>query len=221
MAAKEATAGINVVDRKDPRRDAASHEPSSEELARRAQRGCRASFAELVRRYAPRLQAFLCQRTSDYHDAEDLVQETFVKAYQNIERYRPSYKFSTWLFTIATRLAVSHGRKMRARLRLIRPARHRSRWAEPAGPRERHEDLWLLARRLTENQYRVLWLKYGQEMSIKEIAQIMHRSQVSVKVLLYRARISLLNKWNAEYGEEGNANTQDEKRGVSTDREVQ
>ena len=86
---------------------------SAEELARRSQQGCRASFAELVERYAVPLRQFLHHQTNHLHDAEDLVQDTFVRAYGNIDRYRSSYKFSTWLFTIARRLASSRFRSLR------------------------------------------------------------------------------------------------------------
>jgi RNA polymerase sigma-70 factor (ECF subfamily) len=215
MGTKEATVRADVVDCETPQDDAALHESSAEELARRAKRGCRASFAELVRRYAPRLQAFLCQRTHDYHDAEDLVQETFVKAYQNIERYRESYKFSTWLFAIGTRLAISHHRKMRVRMSFSRSAHCRVSTGVATEP-EQYEDLWLLAQGLSENQYRALWLKYGEEMSVKEIARAMHRSQVSVKVLLYRARTNLLKTWRKEHGAQDEMTTESKKPPVIT-----
>ena len=216
MGAEEATARASIVNRHGPRGDVGLHDVSAEELARRAKQGCRASFTELVRRYAPRLQTFLCQRTRDHHDAEDLVQETFIRAYRNIERYRESYKFSTWLFAIGSRLAVSHHRRMRVRLRCTRPLHHQPPAATASGERERHEDLWLLAQGLSENQYRSLWLKYGEEMSVKEIARAMHRSQVSVKVLLYRARINLLKKWKEKHGEEAETDAGNKKLPVVT-----
>jgi RNA polymerase sigma-70 factor (ECF subfamily) len=217
METKEAAVRANVVDREVSRNDTALHKASAEELARRTKQGCRASFAELVRRYAPRLQAFLCQRTRDHHDAEDLVQETFVKAYQNIERYQESYKFSTWLFAIGTRLAISHHRKMRVRMSFSRSAYRRPVSAEATTEPEQHEDLWLLARGLSENQYRALWLKYSEELSVKEIARAMHRSQVSVKVLLYRARTNLLKKWKEEHGAQAETTTEDKKPPVTTE----
>ncbi len=55
---------------------------SAEELARRSQQGCRASFAELVERYGIGLFKFLCYKTNNLQDAEGLVQEAFVRAYR-------------------------------------------------------------------------------------------------------------------------------------------
>jgi RNA polymerase sigma-70 factor (ECF subfamily) len=167
---------------------------SAEELARRSQRGCRASFAELVERYGIRLFKFLRYKTASFQDTEDLVQDTFVKAYENIHRYRDSWKFSTWLFTIAARLAYSHFRRSRS-FRTVGEV-------ESGGPepgqtiaeQETQQSLWAMAGDLSRNQYQALWLKYGQDMSIKEISDVMRKSQVNVKVLLYRARVNLAKR---------------------------
>ncbi len=167
---------------------------SAEELARRSQRGCRESFAELVARFGNRLFQFLHHRTGNAHDAEDLVQDTFVKAYENIHRYRDSWKFSTWLFTIAARLANSRFRRARS-FRMV--GQIESGGLEPAqmvAEQETRQSLWALARDLSRNQYLALCLKYGQDMSIKEISQVLRKSQVNVRVLLYRARINLAKK---------------------------
>lgn len=134
------------------------------------------------------------QSTGNLHDAEDLVQETFVKAYQNIQRYRSSFKFSTWLFTIARRLAVSYYRS-RQKSRIT--GRDSSTDLSPfltAAEKESRQGLWALAGSLSENQYQALWLKYAEDMSIKEISRIMGKSQVGVKVLLYRARKNLVGR---------------------------
>ena len=167
---------------------------SAEDLARRSQQGCRASFAELVERYGTRLLRFLRRRTNSLHDAEDLVQDTFVRAYTNIDGYRSTYKFSTWLFTIARNLASS-----RLRRRYRSEPVSQARTTEP-GPHEQmtqgetRQNLWAAARTLSANQYEALWLRYAEDMPIKEIAQVMGKSQVSVKVTLCRARTRLAEK---------------------------
>ncbi|MEE8146382.1 MAG: sigma-70 family RNA polymerase sigma factor, partial [Longimicrobiales bacterium] len=76
-------------------------------LVSRAQTGSLSSFAELVARFEGRLFNFLLRRTRCVADAEDLAQDTFVRAWQRIRRYDPRWRFSTWLFTIAHRLAVT------------------------------------------------------------------------------------------------------------------
>ncbi len=167
---------------------------SAEELALRSQHGCRASFAELVERYGVRLFDFLRYKTNSLQDAEDLVQDTFVKAYENIHRYDNSWKFSTWLFTIASRLASSHFRRLRP-WRMLEEIE-----SGGVGPgqmmvnRETGKNLWAMAADLSVNQYQALWLKYAKEMSIKDIAKVMRKSQVNVKVILYRARMNLAKR---------------------------
>ena len=91
--------------------DAAVLTVSDEELARRARGGCHQSFGELMKRFQVRLLRFLQRRLRSTADAEDLLQETFVRAYQRLERYDETRPFGTWLFTIAHRLAVSHHRR--------------------------------------------------------------------------------------------------------------
>src|SRR5882757_4667543 len=71
---------------------------SAEELAVRARDGSRVSFDELVVRYRPRLVAFLTRRLGDAAEAEDVAQETFLRAYDHLDRYDPARPFSTWLF---------------------------------------------------------------------------------------------------------------------------
>src|SRR4030066_729639 len=89
--------------------------PTDEDLAARAAAGSRPSFEQLVSRYSLRLFHFLRSRSGSDEDVEDLVQETFLKAYRNIGRYDPQRKFSTWLFTVAIRLSISRHRSQRAK----------------------------------------------------------------------------------------------------------
>jgi RNA polymerase sigma-70 factor (ECF subfamily) len=169
----------------------------SEELAWRARQGCQASFAELVHRYAPRLHAFLRRKTRDRHEVEDLVQDTFIKAYQNLGRYDDSWKFSTWLFTIASRLAISQRRKKELR-RTVPDSCAQVVDDEMIDRREQQESLWAKAAELPDAQRQALWLRYAEDMSVKEIGTAMGKSQVCVKVLLYRARASLAKRLNEQ-----------------------
>jgi RNA polymerase sigma-70 factor (ECF subfamily) len=181
--------------------DAANQDPvgmilrdlDSEELAWRAKQGCQASFAELVHRYAPRLHVFLRRKTRHSHEVEDLVQDTFVKAYQNLGRYDDSWKFSTWLFTIARRLAISRGRK-RKPLPVVLDLPLQVCAEEAIDRQEQRESLWAKVAELPDGQRKALWLRYAEDMSVKEIATAMDKSQVCVKVLLYRARVGLAKR---------------------------
>jgi RNA polymerase sigma-70 factor (ECF subfamily) len=165
----------------------------SEELAWRAKQGCQASFTELVHRYAPRLQVFLRRKTRQSHEVEDLVQDTFIKAYLNLGRYDDSWKFSTWLFTIARRLAASRHRRREPRSAVL----DLPLWAcddQAIDRREEQDSLWAKVAELPDSQRQALWLKYAEDMPVKEIAKAIGKSQVCVKVLLYRARVSLAKR---------------------------
>src|SRR5437667_7642377 len=80
---------------------AAPPELSVEQLVEQCQAGSMEAFALLVERYEKRVFHFLWQMAGNPTDAEDLAQETFLKAYKSIQRFKPGAGFSTWLFTIA------------------------------------------------------------------------------------------------------------------------
>lgn len=166
-----------------------------EELARQAQNGSLVAFAQLVGLFEGRLFNFILRRIGNWSDAEELTQETFVRAWERIDRYDSRWRFSTWLFTIGSRLAVSHHRSHR---RVFTTDRLECRDSEEPSPIERAEQresrapTWELAARiLTESQHTALWLRYAEGLSMKEIAYVMGKSQVSVRVTLFRARDQL------------------------------
>src|SRR5260221_35626 len=82
----------------------------AEDLVRRARTGSSAAFGELVARYESALFNFLLRRTSSAEDAEEIAQDAFVRAWQKIDSYDARWKFSTWLFTLARRLAATRMR---------------------------------------------------------------------------------------------------------------
>jgi len=185
----------------------AEHDPldgkTDEELAREARTGSRRSFEELASRYKRRLFVYVRSRVGSDEDAEDLVQETFLKLYRNMSAYDPAYRFSTWLYTSAGRLAIDAYRKgaaARAHLSETRvedapdPAAKAERAAGGSGT----TGAWDAARALGGDRFRVLWLRYGEDLSVAEIAAVMGRSQVAVRVLLHRARTRLAGRLEPE-----------------------
>ena len=165
-----------------------------EELARRSQQGCSDSFAQLVELFGARLLNFLRRQTNNLQDAEDLTQDTFVRAYANIGTYRSTYKFSTWLFTIARHLACSRLRRQRRKATPLQPKLGQPQPREEMARKQMSKSLWDAAATLTSNQYQTLWLKYAEDMPIREISKIMGKTQISVKVTLCRARMRLAEK---------------------------
>jgi RNA polymerase sigma-70 factor (ECF subfamily) len=84
---------------------------TDQEIVALARAGEEAAYRELVRRYERPLFSLLYRMVRDRELAEDLAQETFVKALNAIETYRPEFKFSSWIFKIANNAAIDHLRR--------------------------------------------------------------------------------------------------------------
>jgi RNA polymerase sigma-70 factor (ECF subfamily) len=167
-------------------------EPSSEKLAARSQAGCPESFEQLLLRYESPVFNFLHQLTRNRQDAEDLTQETFLRAYRSLYRFDPSLSFATWLFTIARRTAASHFRAATQFEEL--PEDDQAAEGDPANlleSKDEQNSIWRRARTLKPKQFEVLWLRYQEGFSVAETARIMRTNQIHVKVLLHRARANL------------------------------
>ena len=199
---------ISTKSREAPRCEVASTPDSTERdtarveelaLAVAAKGGCIDSFEQLVTRLEGRLFAFLYQKTSDHHLAQDLLQATFVTAYRKLHRYNPKYAFTTWIYTIASRLAINHFRRKR-----LFESEHADGMTDIT-PRsdlianERAEGIWSKAREiLPEGQFTALWHFYGEDRNLAETADVMKKSVGSVKVLLHRARRKLAGELSAD-----------------------
>ncbi len=151
------------------------------------------AFGALVAQFHERIFNFLLKMTGRPHDAEDLTQETFLKAWQSIARFDTRFSFATWLFTIAKRTAYNH-------FRSYRPVADPAEAPEPVDDSdpsrtlsqiEETNELWRLARTLKPNQYQALWLRYGEGFSVMEVARIMGVHSIHAKVLLHRGRKQL------------------------------
>ena len=86
-------------------------QPSDAELVLRSQRGDMAAFEELVNRYREKVYGLAYGMAHNEPDAQDIRQETFVRAWQSIDRFRGQSAFYTWLYRITTNLAIDMMRK--------------------------------------------------------------------------------------------------------------
>jgi RNA polymerase sigma-70 factor (ECF subfamily) len=159
---------------------------NDESLARIAANGDRAAFDEIVRRYCRPLAEFASSRTQTFQDAEDITQETFLRAYLNLASYNATYSLKNWLFTIAYRLIVSSYRKKKP-VRLSGQVAERIK-AKKTKLESENEELWQAVQNMAIDDRTVLWLRYKQNMTIEEIAHIIKKSRATVRVCLHRAR---------------------------------
>ena len=84
---------------------------TDQDVVLRARSGQEAAYRELIRRYERPVFALLFRMVRDRELAEDLAQETFVKALNAIDSYRPEFKFSSWIFKIGNNAAIDHLRR--------------------------------------------------------------------------------------------------------------
>jgi RNA polymerase sigma-70 factor (ECF subfamily) len=78
-----------------------------------ARKGSEAAYRELLTRYERPVFSLIFRMVRDRETAEDLAQETFIKVLNNLDRYSPEFKFSSWLFKIANNLTIDHLRRRR------------------------------------------------------------------------------------------------------------
>lgn len=157
------------------------------ELIEQAQAGSVTAFTELVNRYKERLLRFLLTRCASYADAEDALQDTFINAFRYLYSYDARWRFSTWLYRIAVRNAVQ-GKHVDADALDDVADEGGDPLAECIAQSER-ENLWLSARRLLKDDvYLAMWLRYVEDMSIRDVAEVVGRSTAWTKVNLMRGR---------------------------------
>ena len=170
---------------------AACDEPA---LVRAAAGGDSRAFDAIVHSHYRRVYNFLYQLTRHRHDAEDLTQQTFVKAYAHLGGFDCARPLINWLLTIARRNALNHFRAAKRWQHLSEePVSGSPSPAQQVEQKDRADNVWSRARRvLSQREFEVLWLRFAEELSTKEAARVMGLTQIHVKVLVHRARQQLL-----------------------------
>jgi RNA polymerase sigma-70 factor, ECF subfamily len=180
-----------------PDRETRSRNEASgvEDLVRRARAGSSAAFGELVDRFESPVFDFLLRRAASAEDAEELAQDTFVRAWKRLDRYDARWSFATWLYALARRLSATRSRRSPPAIEggdVLRDVPVQADPGRELARTEERENLWSIADRVLEDDPRsALWLRYAEELSIEEIAKVLGRSHVSVRVMLFRARAKL------------------------------
>jgi RNA polymerase sigma-70 factor, ECF subfamily len=168
------------------------------ELVHAAVAGDAGASRELVRLFHRPIFFYVSRLVGQAQDAEDVTQETFVKAFRALHKVDTTRPLLNWLYTIARRTALNHLRGRRDWTEL--PPEPVS---DGPGPRQEVEDresvsqIWSRARRLLkEAEFEALWLRFGENLSVEETAQTTGRSSSSIKTLIHRARKRLLTPKN-------------------------
>ncbi len=175
-----------------------SNAPDRELVATAAQ-GLEGGFEELVRRYQRPISAYVYRMVGDYDCALDLTQEIFIKIYASLSRYRPEFKFSTWIYKIAHNAAIDHLRRNVGRERSINSGTEsepqqliiESKGLSPEQQSEREErrlEIESVVRLLPTAYRELIVLRHSQDLTYEEIVEVTGLPLGTVKNRLFRAR---------------------------------
>lgn len=189
------------------------------ELVRRAKAGDLPAFEELTSRHEGRVYALALRILRNEHDAEDVTQQTFLSALENLAGFREEAQFRTWLLRIATHAALKVIRKRRGleTVSLDEAASPDADADHPPHPEyiadwretperlvQNRETRRLIEEALAEldEKYRLVFLlRDVQGLSVRETAEVLGLSEVNVKVRLLRARLQLRERLTRAFGD--------------------
>jgi RNA polymerase sigma-70 factor (ECF subfamily) len=175
------------------------------ELIALARTGSEKAYRELLDRYQRPVFSLVFRMVRDRELAEDLAQETFVKVFNHLDRFNPKYKFSSWIFKIASNLAIDTLRKREPATVSIDGSRHAETAEEIESSRitveskDENPEEFLEAKELGQEieraisklrpEYRTaILLRHVEGRAYEEIAEIMSLPLGTVKTFIHRAR---------------------------------
>ena len=167
-------------------------------------KGDRNAFGEIVELYKDKVFQLSFRMLGNRHEAEDIAQEAFIRAFVNIQSFNMNLKFSTWLYRIATNLCIDRIRKKKPDYYLdaeVAGAEGLTMYSQiPSKLRLPEEDVESLElhdtiqneiMKLPEKYRSVIILKYIEELSLKEISEILDMPLGTVKTRIHRGREAL------------------------------
>jgi RNA polymerase sigma-70 factor (ECF subfamily) len=174
------------------------------ELIREAQRGNRAAFEELVRQYDQAVLRLALHLTGSEHDAKDIYQEAFLKAYRNLAGFRFECSFYTWIYRIVTNLCLDHLRRKQVRkeeppvasdaegqeFNLLEQVADERPGASPERNLMRRElaaRIALALKKLTPRERIVFEMKHYEGLRLRTIGEALNTTEETVKNTLFRA----------------------------------
>jgi RNA polymerase sigma factor (sigma-70 family) len=195
------------------RKDSGASAPADEEvLVKRARGGDLEAYDELVQRYQERIYATVYHMTSNHEDANDLAQESFIKAFQALKSFKGGSSFYTWLYRIAVNKTINFLKQRKNRIHMSLNDLDFNAEHDPdlvafvsdktprreANLNELHEKLNTALLRLSEPHRLVVVLHDVQGMSHEEIAKVMECNIGTVRSRLFYAR-QQLQAWLSDY----------------------
>ncbi|TCZ69870.1 RNA polymerase sigma factor SigW [Paenibacillus albiflavus] len=179
-------------------------------LAKLARNGDRRAFAELVELYKDKIYHLGYRMLGNRQEAEDIVQETFMRLYSNLHRYDENQKFSTWIFRIAANLCIDRLRKRKVTYSLdaeVNDGEGNDYYAMMSSDEDTPEKQVIVSetqrqiRKVIDNmpdKYKsIIVLRYLQDLSLQEISDVLDMPITTIKTRLHRGREYLRKKLEA------------------------
>ena len=177
-----------------------------ERLMTRYQAGDFAAVTALVECIGPQLHRFFMAQAANRSDADDLLQETWLRIHRVRHTYRPGEPVLPWFYAIARRVGIDHYRRASRTTAREQPLEEGSDAGPPAATEEAHaEDLEVLLAPLSESQREVLRMMKVAGTSLEEVARATASSVGSVKQKVHRAYRTLRNSMNAIASKQGSS----------------
>ncbi|MCY3740246.1 MAG: RNA polymerase sigma factor [Candidatus Poribacteria bacterium] len=178
---------------------------SDVQLIQRILSGDEAAFGVLVDKHQRSVHALAWRKVGDFHDAEEITQDTFLQVYKKLPTLKDPYKFAGWLYVIANRLCIDWIRKKNLAIQSLEDTsveeiekasytHHVSEQSEITISERRREIVKKLLAKLPESERTVMTLHYLGEMTVKEISKFLGVSVSAIQNRLYRARKRLKAK---------------------------
>ncbi|MDE0317689.1 MAG: sigma-70 family RNA polymerase sigma factor [Candidatus Poribacteria bacterium] len=169
------------------------------ELIHRILAGDETAFVDLVNKYQKQVHALAWRKIGDFHIAEEITQDTFLKVYQKLSTLKNPNQFSGWLYVIATRQCLSWLRKKRIETESLEDtdtewidetaySRYVAEEHAKATTEAQREVVKKLLAKLKESERTVMTLHYLGEMTVEEISRFLGVSTSAIKIRLHRAR---------------------------------
>lgn len=165
------------------------------DLVQRACSGDRKAFSALVEKYRNDVLRLVRPHCRDANDAEDVVQESFLRAYRNIARLDRPEAFRSWVVAIAQHVAMDHHRaskRRKAHLEVFEREKRSENREQAEDPRI--DELQKAITTLKQRNQKVLELRYKQNLSYKDIAELTQLPESTIRGILARSIAALRNK---------------------------
>ena len=172
---------------------------SDVQLIQRILSGDEAAFDVLVHRHQKSVHALAWRKIGDFHDAEEITQDTFLQVYKKLPTLKDPYKFAGWLYVIANRLCIDRMRQKKLTIQSLEDTpveevekssytHHVSEQRQTEITERRRAIVKTLLEKLPESERTVMTLFYLGEMTVKEISKFLGVSASAIHNRLYRAR---------------------------------